>query len=139
MGEGEEIAERLGLRSPTSDVLQDEEIVTQRISRGPGGRPNIDRPRAKEESVSLIRGRVSPSVAYHRVRRGGNPAGDDGARYASVGALRAHGFVVEHTPRPGNRLHVSARYQGEWDHVVTQLFVSCFKESAWHQMGGSHE
>jgi hypothetical protein len=132
----------LGSRPPELEPqeLGEDEIVTQRISRGRTAPPDINEPRPNDRGkVSLIRGRVTPSTAYHLVRKGGQCGVDDGARYAEVRALRGAGFIVRHTPTNRNPGHCSVSYPGDWDEDVALLFKSCFTEHVWHERGESDE
>ena len=117
------------------EYIDDEEILTQRISRGPQGVPDIDAPRLKDrDAISLQRGHKTPREMFHTVRKA-VPADatyeDEGARYARASDLRAAGFLVAHTPNRRSQDHVSITYPGDWDEDVALLFRSCFAEHAW--------
>ncbi|WP_210502798.1 hypothetical protein [Nocardioides xinjiangensis] len=115
------------------DRLGDDEVVTQRIAKGAGSPPVINAPRPKDQGrVSVIRGRKSPSQAYHLVRKGGSCGPDDGARYAEVGALRDAGFIVTHTPNNRNPDHCSVAYPSDWSEDVALLFEMCFADESWN-------
>lgn len=56
--------------------------------------------------------------------------GKDAVRHVQVGKLRSAGFRVEHTPRLGGSLHVSAFWDEteEWNDTVENLLHSCCME-----------
>jgi hypothetical protein len=113
-----------------------DEVLTQYGNRTyPRGQPFRNRPRpGKETAISLIRGRLSVDEVFRVVNRGTDKAyDDDGARYTTVGELRAAGFRVGATPSrliPG---HVSVTLDDEtaWTDDVCVTFSACFTEPAW--------
>lgn len=127
--------------------IEDDEYICQYGYRS-GDIPEFPvklRPRDTDESLSAILGRVSPAYARSLVRKKGVPTGDDGVRYARVGALREMGFKVTLTPTTVNTLHVSVSYPNEWDDPVANMFNACFSEPQWYEdskiivRGGSGE
>lgn len=115
-------------------VIADDEYVSQYGSRQTGAPMFWDRPRPKDiDGLSALLGRLSPAEARKRVRRIGSPTPADGVRYARVGDLRITDFLVDHTPWPGNSLHVSVRYRGVWDDGVAGKFEGCFGQPVWHE------
>jgi hypothetical protein len=117
-----------------SRIIRDDEHLSQYGSRETGTPVFWDRPRPRDvDGLSALLGRLPPAAARRRVRRVGVPTAADGVRYARVGDLRAHSFVVTHTPWPGNSLHVSVRYGGVWDDGVANKFEACFSKPVWHE------
>ena len=120
-----------------SRAIGNEEYVSQYGSRQTGMPVFWDRPRPQDvDGLSALLGKLSPAAARSRVRRAGAPVPADGVRYARVGELRARSFAVDHTPWPGNSLHVSIRYRGMWDDEVAGRFEACFTKPVWHEEPG---
>lgn len=115
-------------------AIADGEYVSQYGSRQTGVPVFWDRPRPQDvDGLSALIGELSPAAARKRVRRIGVPTSTDGVRRVRVGDLRARGFIVDHTPWPGNSLHVSVRYRGVWDDEVAGKFEGCFSKPVWHE------
>lgn len=114
-------------------AIEDDEYVSQYGSRQTGAPVFWDRPRPQDvDGLSALLGKLSPAAARKRVRRIGTPSSTDGVRYARVGDLRSTNFTVDHTPWPGNSLHVSIRYREVWDDSVADTFEGCFSKPVWH-------
>lgn len=81
----------------------------------------------------MIFGRVTVAEAKACVGLPGATA-SDGARYTTVGALRAAGFVVKRSPTRRNEKHVSVLLPGQvWGDDHAARFNECFIEPpTWH-------
>lgn len=115
--------------------IADEDLVSQYGVRRNGVPEFWDHPRPQDfDGLSVLLGAMAPSEARKLVRRPGGPTAADGVRYARVGDLRRHGFIVEHTPSRGNSRHVSVSRPGVWDDRTRGKFDECFDMPMWHKM-----
>ena len=120
----------------TTRVIGDEEWRSQ-CGQSKAARPwNFkSAPRAGKEppelDVSMLLGRLTAReaevAAFGSVRR---PDKRRAVRHVRAGDLRAAGFRVEHTPRPGTLDHVSVFWDGEgvWDESVSASLSNCCTE-----------
>lgn len=109
--------------------LADEIELTQYGVHGEEFRNSLRIDRGENE-LSLLLGRLKAMMAALMVTKT-VPSGAR-ARYTTVGALRACGFIVKHSPTKGNSIHVSVYPpQGdlgplEWDAALAETFDKCF-------------
>lgn len=124
-----------------AEELDDAEWISRRVVRNfPEAETMFSMLRPNEDGLSGTRGRLTPGEAYRVVRGSkGHVNKDDGVSYATAGALRQSGFVVEHTPTLRNRDHVTISYDGDWDESVALLFKASFSEEVWHEEVESNE
>lgn len=113
--------------------LPDELNLTQYGEQPPYGDGFRDRLRDDigETEISMILGKVDAFAAAILVTRYFAPGAI--RRLTTVGALRAVGFRVVHSPTKSNRLHVSiysplteAGEPTEWDDELACRFRACF-------------
>ena len=113
-----------------SREIDDLETVTQFGTRDGGFR---NWPRAMEEDVSVLIGRLTVEQSARLVRRRGGVARGDGVRYARAGALRHAGFAVRHTPTRSIVVHASVESSGVWDDEARMRFDRVFSEPIFHE------
>lgn len=102
-------------------LIGDDEELTQ---YGVTTDPFRNQPRwRQEEAVSLLVGAWDSLEAGYRVRGQALEDGTDAARYTTVGALRAKGFIVTNTPTKRNPDHVSVSWDGEWDQKCATILM----------------
>jgi len=122
-------------RQPPRELDPSEWLTQYGNSEVPAGRDGgvfRDAPRSHEQALSTIVGQLAPDEACELVRQWGCP--DEHVhcvtRWATVGALRRRGFLVEHSPTiriPGHT-NVSRGDLGgdDWPPDVSEAFNSCF-------------
>lgn len=106
-----------------ADDLGDDEWITHYVFKGAPN--NMPRPQ-DSDGLSALRGHLELGQAASYVRRKGLIFQGDSVRHAQVGALRAEGFVVEHTPTKRISIHVSISRAAQWSHSEAMRFESCF-------------
>jgi hypothetical protein len=117
-----------GQKRPEARHIEDDEILTQYGQTGPDGDQFHGQPRFDgngETDLSMLVGKFDAGEALGLIA-GHKAASDrDSARYFQVGALRARGYQVTHTPNRKNVYHSS----------VTAP-AGCDPREWWNQEGG---
>ena len=117
-------------RSKPQDVPNEAELTQYGKGRPGSANRFRDRPRAEinEPDVSLLLGRLGVEEAAVLVFKWAHPL--SAVRYTTAGTLRAKGFIIRHTPSPGNSKHVSVLVppSTEWDETLAKSFDECFTE-----------
>lgn len=78
--------------------------------------------------MSLILGGLTPTQAMRFVRFHKVCGARDGVRHTTVARLREVGFVVTHTPNPGNPGHATVSLPSEWGEDACEMFDCCFDQ-----------